>query len=198
MKINPIVIFILFLFLNLEGCSTIKRDIYFKDINSQYKDKNASVEFPGSIGWSNLLAKNNSTIGRIRIEVKNKATGNYLFGILVPVVPVFFLPANEFKLKVEKLVIRCEVENHTNFKMHGECLDVNLVLKDYKRLKPIQIINNDHNSEFIFDVLASEIKDFSVEILAFKTGTGEVLSERKRIDLTLEDWTRYHLVQIAP
>ena len=98
------------------GCTTVRRDIYFKDIDSQYKNKSISAVFPGNVFWSDFIKKNDRKVGRVRMEILNFATGNYTFGVVIPFFPVFYLSENQFELESKNFNIGCRVENFVDFK----------------------------------------------------------------------------------
>ncbi|HEX7672987.1 MAG TPA: hypothetical protein VF412_02380 [Bdellovibrio sp.] len=109
---------LLFFIMLIAGCVSIERDVYFKDLNSQ-DEKTLSASRPGSQFRSkpiDISSVNKTSIDddsnerTIVLSISNYAAGSYLWGIIVPIVPVFYLPSMHFNLvKNEPLRVQCQI-----------------------------------------------------------------------------------------
>lgn len=107
---NFSIIYILFFILS--SCVSIERDIYFRNKDSN-DGKNISSTRPGSNFLYSPVKVTNQYDRSINISISNYAEGSYLWGFIIPVIPVFFLPQMKFSLdKNEHLKIRCQVGAH--------------------------------------------------------------------------------------
>lgn len=170
------------------GCVSIERDIYFRDVNTQDK-KTLSASRPGSyfrsepidIGSGNKTSSNDDTNERrLVLSISNHADGSYLWGIVVPVLPVFYLPNMHFSLaKNEPLRVQCQLspsygpqylekwDNTGNRDLYvlnkkgievaekisrkkDRCLSISLTLPDGAKLSPSHIDFNEMSQQTTF------------------------------------------------
>lgn len=100
------------LFFLLSSCVSIERDIYFKNKDSK-DEKNISSSRPGTNFVYFPVKVTNQYDRNINVSISNYAEGSYLWGFIIPVIPVFFLPQMKFSLdKNERFKIRCQVGAH--------------------------------------------------------------------------------------
>lgn len=103
---------LLSLFLFLSSCVSIERDIYFKNRDSR-DEKRMDSSRPGSNFLSSPIKVTDQYDREVHVSIPNYAEGSYLWGIVIPIVPVFFLPQMKFKLnRDENLKVRCQVMAH--------------------------------------------------------------------------------------
>lgn len=94
----------------ISGCVSIERDIYFKEKSSE-DEKTMEANRPGGIFRFSPLSVTDQYDRSVQVSVLNHASGSYLWGIVIPVIPVFFLPEFKFSLdKNEKLKIQCLIQ----------------------------------------------------------------------------------------
>lgn len=188
---------VLLIFSIVVGCATIQRDIYFQ--YSASDDDQGGRTLPGLIANLKTISpdKKEAFLG---IQSRNSASGSYTFGILIPFIPVFFLPGNDFSLNADKLSLDCYVQLGST--TIGECQSLKITTDDGQVLSPLLKRENSKNgftvTTFIFDKMANEIKHFVVTNIKIKFDSGEDLAINQTFDMRLKDWTRYNLVRVAP
>ena len=193
-------IFLILLTLSAVGCVSIQRDIYFRD-NSSSEQKTIESSFPGHLASLKVSSPDKKEDVFLRIDSPNKTSGSYTFGILIPILPVFFLPGNEFSLNAkENLNLNCYVQSFSE--TVGRCQNLKIMTDDGRILTPLSKSEKSKNgfvvSNFIFGALAVEIKHFKIIDISFKFESGEEVVIKKTIDMSIEDWTRYNMWRIAP
>lgn len=93
----------------LTSCVSIRRDIYFKDSQTDQK-KTFTAYQPGRSFVYRPIGVNDDFPRQLWISVNNSATGAYAEGILIPFIPTFFFPGTRFSLdEKEPLKIQCGV-----------------------------------------------------------------------------------------
>ena len=203
----------------VSGCATIKRDIYFKDLASTQK-KNATDSFPGISNYKDMELTGEKERS-LRMEVQNKADGHYVFGIIIPIIPVFFLSENKFELdKDEDLKVVCDFNykwgKEPTFKWMMEevkkngkdrCLTASLILPDGTELKPTKVTDVERkifghpvppNAEFTFPVKAHQVDRFKIKDITVKLNDGKIVKLKTEVEMEKVDWMRYHTPPIAP
>jgi hypothetical protein len=179
------------------GCATVKRDIYFQ--YSTAGDDDVGRTLPGRVASLKTISPDNRD-AFLRIQSSNSASGSYTFGILIPFIPVFFLPGNEFSLNTDNLSLDCYVQVFST--TIGKCQNLKVATDDGKLLSPLLKRENSKNgftvTTFTFDKKANEIKRFVVTNIEIKFDSGEDVALKQTFDMRLKDWTRYNLVKVAP
>lgn len=216
---------ILPVFLFFTACVSIERDLYFRDINSNVSWMDLAPR-PGIFFNSAPIPLDNEASVSVQTEVVNRAEGSYFWGILFPVIPVFFLPEFKFKLnETERLKIRCSVEYSPGKKFlykdpdrewyflneegirisnerrkmgHDICSNMTVTLLNGSILSPVSTLTQEHSTVFEFEIPIANLKEFNFNLTEIKLSQGT----KKKVDLKFhtifEDFLRYRIVPIGP
>ncbi|MAX66570.1 MAG: hypothetical protein CME66_06515 [Halobacteriovoraceae bacterium] len=131
------------------------------------------------------------------MEILNFATGNYTFGVVIPFFPVFYLSENQFELESKNFNIGCRVENFVDFKKPGVCHRLKIIF-DGKAYTPIKIEDTGYERVFEFNLLATHVNQLILQLDSYTIGDGETIQLPIKARMKIEDWTRYHLIPVAP
>lgn len=221
--------YILLAFL-LSSCVSIERDIYFKNPESS-ELKSIGSSRPGSSFESSPIKVKDQYDREVYLNITNHAEGSYLWGVVIPILPVFFLPQMKFSLdSQENLKIRCNIDVHYGpqylkkwekadnrdlYILNEEgvklaemiaktdkdtCSLLRIQLPNGQSVSPTKIEFEDKSmiAIFTFAIPAASLSEFSIIINEIKLFTGENIKTDIKFRATVEDWTRYYMIPIAP
>ncbi|MBK7845800.1 MAG: hypothetical protein IPJ71_19365 [Bdellovibrionales bacterium] len=93
--------------------------------------------------------------------------------------------------------IGCRVENFINFKKPGICHKLKIV-SDGKEYTPVKIENTGYEKVFEFELLATNVNQLLLQLDSYATGEGDKIQVPIKANMKVEDWTRFHLIPVAP
>jgi hypothetical protein len=226
--------YFLFFVIFLTGCVSIERDIYFKNLNDS-EEKTIGSSRPGQYFRSEPIniAETNKPVTdddanerRVLLSITNYADGSYLWGFIIPIVPVFFLPNMHFHLtKDESLQVSCQIVpflghqfmKKSDFgknsdvlnekgievakklrKRNDKCGSLSVTLPNGTKLLPNTSDSNSSRTNFTFNIAAADLKNFKVNVNEIQLESGRKVNINVDFNVGLEDWTRYYMPQIAP
>lgn len=207
------------------SCASVERDLYFRNRNESVSWFSKAPQ-PGISFRSEPIKIDDSGSISISTEVMNRASGSYLWGFIVPIVPVFFLPQFQFHLnQTENLKIQCSIgfnpdkrylkqdPDHDWYYLSDEgikilqrralkgsdnCITMEVVLSDGAVLKPLAATTNNGFTIFEFDHAAEKLKEFTYKVVYIQLNSGHKMKTNVQVPIVFEDFTRYYLTPVAP
>lgn len=210
-------LFLVFTLILVSSCVSLERNIYF-----QSNDPNLFFSSPRHIflpgeRFSSRVNINGNTDRRVWFEIENRSYGAYAWGVIVPVIPVFFWPGFRFKMSSDNLKINCridyfydlvEMNGYKNFSDEDKalfeeskrnpdiCISATITIGQDSFLKPMKIETNHETTTFTYNISASEIHNFIIEDIDVKLRTGGSHQLSNKFEVVLKDWTRLYYPSI--
>ena len=185
----------------LASCATIQKDIYFKSSNPKLGKVSDTGATPGHAIRLEGPAFPNGT-STTSLSVGNSANGIYLFGIIIPILPVFFLGNSEFELDPkENLRVHCNTWYFKRKTDNKQWYDRDLPCRSFQilahgnRLSPV---SSDGHGNFIFNIHAADLKNIIIENVTIEDGVGAIHTFPAKFEMKLENKIHYHMPNIAP
>jgi len=194
-------LFLIILLQILSSCATIQKDIYFKSSGSKLGKVSTNGATPGStITLEGPSTPNGSS--STYISISNKSNGVYLFGIIVPIIPVFFIGNSQFELDpTEKLTVHCNTwffMKKTDGKQwydHDKPCKSLQIIANGQRFNPI---TSDVHGSFVFNIKAANLKKLLISGVVIDNGKGSQFSFNENFEMLLESKVHYHIPNVAP
>ncbi|OFZ28412.1 MAG: hypothetical protein A2622_04745 [Bdellovibrionales bacterium RIFCSPHIGHO2_01_FULL_40_29] len=198
------------------GCVSLERDIYFRTNNPELSTVSDNRTPYPQKNFGKVIVIKGQIDRKIYWSTLNQASGSYLWGIVVPIVPVFFYPGFHFNLdEVEKLRLECYIDydikvgpdylqTAESIRVHGEgkkigpdvCLDAQIVVENQPPMKPIKVERTGSSTVFTFDIAAAAVRTFTIDQIRVKLRTGETSKIDNKFEVTKRDWTRLYFPPI--
>lgn len=94
------------LLVSVIGCASVNKEIYFVDAKKSIKKTTHYLAPDHSFSTGQININSTESVS-INARITNSASGTYLLGVLIPIIPVFWWPGAHFSLVKENIQIAC-------------------------------------------------------------------------------------------
>ncbi len=202
------------------SCVSLEKDIYFKAVDSNLSAIAQNREILPGRNFSLRIQVDGEKDRQLNFVIENRSAGSYLWGIGIPILPVFFLPGFKFNLdKAEKLKLTCTVGYYYELKQGEDgfqrlsdealalskgskkngpdvCVTVDISTEDHLKVHPISIETSKGTAVFTYEINAADINNFIIEDTVISLRNGKRFKSRTQIEVAKKDWTRYYIPSI--